>query len=102
MYLYSIIVPVITENYMISCLAQLHDLQTSSGAPTLHVIRERLQHLAAIEGVDSVLSPEFTRWADTRLDRWLIDWTLRHGREKTARRIAAERGIEVSWMPRAS
>lgn len=85
-----------TENYAV-CL-KLIDLQTNSGSPTLHVIRERLQHLAAIEDVQSVLSPEFTRWADTRLDRWLIDWTLRHGREKTARKIAADKGIEVRCL----
>ncbi|KAI0090385.1 CTLH/CRA C-terminal to lish motif domain-containing protein [Irpex rosettiformis] len=72
---------------------KLNDLQTNSGAPTLQVIRERLQHLAAVEDIESVRSPEFARWADTRLDRWLIDWTLRHGREKTARRIAAQKGI---------
>jgi macrophage erythroblast attacher len=58
-------------------------------------MRERLQHLASVENIQSVSSPEFTRWADTRLDRWLVDWLLRHGREKTARKIAAERGIEV-------
>lgn len=85
----------IDNNVAVCQSKKLNDLQMNCGAPTLQVIRERLQHLAAIEDVQSVLSPEFTRWADTRLDRWLIDWTLRHGKEKTARRIAAEKGIEV-------
>lgn len=39
---------------------------------------------------------EFNRWADTRLDRWLVDWALRTGKEKTARQIAHDRGIEVN------
>ncbi|KAG7086640.1 hypothetical protein E1B28_002581 [Marasmius oreades] len=40
-------------------------------------------------------TPEFARWADTRLDRWLIDWCLRNGKEKTARHIAQEKKIET-------
>ncbi|KAI0696838.1 CTLH/CRA C-terminal to lish motif domain-containing protein [Cytidiella melzeri] len=74
---------------------KLNELQTNCGAPTLQVMRERLEHLASVENIPSVSSPEFARWADTRLDRWLIDWTLRHGKEKTARKIAAEKGIET-------
>lgn len=58
-------------------------------------MRERLQHLATVEDIQSSSSPDFARWADTRLDRWLVDWALRHGKEKTARMIAQERGIEV-------
>lgn len=60
-------------------------------------MRERLQHLAAVEDIPSVNEPEFTRWADTRLDRWLVDWALRTGKEKTARMIAEDRGIEVCF-----
>lgn len=70
-------------------------MQESAGAPTLSVIRERLQHLATVEEIESSSSPEFTRWADIRLDRWIVDWCLRNGKEKTARMIAAQKGIEV-------
>jgi len=58
-------------------------------------MRERLQHLGLLENVQSTNSPEFARWADTRLDRWLVDWCLRNGKEKTARQIAREKDIEV-------
>ncbi|CDO77084.1 hypothetical protein BN946_scf184473.g28 [Trametes cinnabarina] len=74
---------------------KLSDMQESAGKPTLDVMRERLQHLGAIEILESPNVPEFTRWADVRLDRWLVDWSLRNGKEKTARMIAAEKGIEV-------
>lgn len=57
-------------------------------------MRERLQHLGAVENMTSN-GPEFTRWADTRLDRWLVDWSLRNGKERTARKIAKEKNIEV-------
>ena len=70
-------------------------MQESAGASTLSVIRERLQHLATVEEIESSNSPEFTRWADIRLDRWIVDWCLRNGKEKTARMIAAQKGIEV-------
>lgn len=58
-------------------------------------MRERLQHLNALEELQTSNDPEYSRWADTRLDRWLVDWSLRHGKEKTARKIAQERGIQV-------
>ncbi|KAK7039554.1 CTLH/CRA C-terminal to lish motif domain-containing protein [Favolaschia claudopus] len=74
---------------------KLSDLQESSGKPTQDVIRERLQHLATIETIPTPSDPEFGRWADTRLDRWLVDWALRNGKEKTARMIAKEKHIET-------
>ncbi|CCL99210.1 uncharacterized protein FIBRA_01225 [Fibroporia radiculosa] len=73
---------------------KLSDLHTSSGTPTLGVMRERLQHLATVEDMQSTSSPEFARWADIRLDRWLVDWSLRNNKVKTAKTIAAERGVE--------
>jgi macrophage erythroblast attacher len=80
------------------CEIQLSDLQETAGKPTQDVMRERLRHLATIETLPTSTGPEFTRWADTRLDRWLVDWSLRNGKEKTARAIAKERGIEVcNW-----
>lgn len=74
---------------------KLSDIQENNGRPTLDVIQERLQHLAALETLPNTSSSEFSRWADTRLDRWLVDWTLRGGRERTARKLAEERGIET-------
>lgn len=74
---------------------QLSDLQENNGRPTLDVTHERLHHLALIETLPTTNCPDFSRWADTRLDRWLVDWTLRAGREKTARKLAQERSIEV-------
>ncbi|RPD56002.1 hypothetical protein L226DRAFT_534366 [Lentinus tigrinus ALCF2SS1-7] len=73
---------------------KLSDMQDTAGTPTLTVIRERLQHLGSVEELESVSSPEFARWADVRLDRWLVDWSLRNGKEKTARIIAEQKGIE--------
>ncbi|KAI0792319.1 CTLH/CRA C-terminal to lish motif domain-containing protein [Abortiporus biennis] len=73
---------------------KLSELQSSSGTPTLSVMKDRLQHLSTIEAIQSESEPEFTRWADTRLERWLVDWSLRHGKERTARQLAQERGIE--------
>lgn len=58
-------------------------------------MRERVNHLSCLDTAQSANDPEYTRWADARLDRWLVDWALRHGNEKTARKIAQERGIEV-------
>jgi macrophage erythroblast attacher len=51
--------------------------------------------LATVENIPTASDPEFGRWADTRLDRWLVDWALRNGKEKTARMIAKEKHIEV-------
>ena len=59
------------------------------------MLRERLQHLSVLESMQSASSPEFSRWADTRLDRWLVDWALRNRKELTARQIAQQRGIET-------
>lgn len=74
---------------------QLSDLHNTAGKPTQDVMRERLQHLAIIENLPNTEGPEFERWADTRMDRWLVDWTLRNGKEGTARRIAQDKDIEV-------
>ncbi|KAH7886941.1 CTLH/CRA C-terminal to lish motif domain-containing protein [Phlebopus sp. FC_14] len=74
---------------------KLSDLQETNGRPTLDVTHERLHHLAAVEALPTANCPDFSRWADTRLDRWLVDWTLREGREKTARKLAQEKDIET-------
>lgn len=75
--------------------AQLSELHETSGKPTQDVLRERLQHLATVENAESTSTPEFSRWADARLDRWLVDWALRNGKERTARQIACGKNIEV-------
>ncbi|TFK73498.1 hypothetical protein BDN72DRAFT_814449 [Pluteus cervinus] len=72
---------------------KLSDLQETSARPTQDVIRERLQHLSSMESVSSTSSPEFARWADTRLDRWLVDWCLRNGKENTAKKISKQKDI---------
>ncbi|KAI6040890.1 CTLH/CRA C-terminal to lish motif domain-containing protein [Pisolithus marmoratus] len=74
---------------------KLSDLQENNGKPTLDVIQERLNHLANLETLPTTNCADFSRWADTRLDRWLVDWALRGGRHQTARTLAQERGIET-------
>ncbi|KAG6811406.1 hypothetical protein H0H92_007599 [Tricholoma furcatifolium] len=75
---------------------KLSDLQETGGKPTQDVMRERMNHLTIIESLATTGGgPEYSRWADTRLDRWLVDWCLRSGMEKTARKIAEEKNIET-------
>lgn len=76
--------------------SKLSDLHENVGAPTQEVMRDRLEHIDKLDQFESQEEPEFSRWTDTRLDRWLVDWALRTGREKTATKIAREKGIEVS------
>ncbi|KAF6764311.1 macrophage erythroblast attacher isoform 1 [Ephemerocybe angulata] len=54
-----------------------------------------LNHLALIDTNDAPNPNEFTRWADTRLDRWIVDWCLRTAKERTAKQIAKEKHIET-------
>ena len=58
-------------------------------------MRDRLRHVSLIDDVQSTDDPRHTRWEETRLDRWLVDWVLRRGKEETARKIAEEKGIQV-------
>ncbi|TFK26593.1 macrophage erythroblast attacher isoform 1 [Coprinopsis marcescibilis] len=74
---------------------KITSLQETSGKPTLDVMRERLNHLATIDSSEPPTPNEFSRWADTRLDRWLVDWCLRSNKEKTAKQIAKEKGIDT-------
>jgi len=75
----------------------MNDLQDSAATPTQDVMKERLHHLAAVEAMQQANDPEFDRWAETRLDRWLVDWALRNGKDKTARKVAGETAIEVTF-----
>jgi macrophage erythroblast attacher len=74
---------------------KLSDLHESAGKPTQDVIRERLQHMVSMENSSSTTDNEYIKWADHRLDRWLVDWCLRHGKENTAVRIARDKDVEV-------
>jgi len=62
-------------------------------------MRARLDHLATVESLQTPSQPEFSRWADTRLDRWLVDWCLRAGKVKSAKSIAKAKAIEVCLNP---
>ncbi|KAL1741927.1 CTLH/CRA C-terminal to lish motif domain-containing protein [Schizophyllum fasciatum] len=73
---------------------KLSELHSTSGKPTQDMLRERLQHLSALSTFQDTTDPDFDRWADTRLDRWLVDWALRTGRVETARDIARRKDIE--------
>ena len=61
-------------------------------------MRERFNHIAELERYPSQDTPEFGRWADTRVDRWIVDWALRSGKYQTAKKIAKDRQIEVSRL----
>ncbi|KAG8854453.1 GID complex subunit containing RING finger motif [Tulasnella sp. 330] len=74
---------------------KLSELQTNNVTPSHAAMRRRLNHLAAFEALTSTDQPQFSDWADTRLDRWLVDWSLRNGKERTAKCIAHAKGIEV-------
>lgn len=62
---------------------------------TQQVMRERFEHIDELEAFVARDDPAFGRWADKRLDRWLVDWALRNGKDMTAKKIAQEKGIEV-------
>jgi macrophage erythroblast attacher len=58
-------------------------------------LRVRTEHTAAFEALTNTHDPKFDRWADTRLERWLVDWMLRNGRFETARALSEAKGLEV-------
>ncbi|KZV67891.1 hypothetical protein PENSPDRAFT_676621 [Peniophora sp. CONT] len=73
---------------------KLSDVQGTAGSLTQTVMKDRLQHIGIVENLELTEDPRYARWEETRLDRWLVDWLLRYGKEKTAIDIAQERGIE--------
>ena len=77
------------------CPLQLTALHASTTVPTQQTLRHRLEHLVALDECTQRTEPAFDTWAATRLDRWLVDWTLRTGRFDTANRIAKEKDIEA-------
>lgn len=58
-------------------------------------IEKRIKHLSQIENVTLSKSPEFIAWNKTRLDRVIVDFLLREGLNQSAKKVAAETGIEV-------
>lgn len=58
-------------------------------------MRERFHHLGLVESFQSTQDKDFSRWADIRLDRWLVDWCLRTGKDNAAKCIAREKPIEA-------
>ncbi|KAG9047538.1 GID complex subunit containing RING finger motif [Tulasnella sp. UAMH 9824] len=75
---------------------KLEDIQVNDNAPVQASMRRRLNHISSFESFTSTEQPGFAAWADTRLDRWLVDWSLRHGKEDTAKTIAKSREIETT------
>jgi len=73
---------------------KLSELHANAGIQTQDVMRDRFSHLAQLEGFQSREEPNYAKWSDTRLDRWLVDWALRNGKEDTARKIAEEKDAE--------
>jgi macrophage erythroblast attacher len=57
------------------------------------VLRQRIEHVNAPETMDSL--QDFDAWSERRLDRWIVDWALRHGRTGTAHAIAETKHMEV-------
>jgi len=73
--------------------ARLESLQAEETA--LHLAqRARIEHLAALHAVPNAADPRYEDWAQTRLDRLLVDYLLRTGYGKSAARLATEKGIE--------
>ncbi|KAK7049249.1 GID complex subunit containing RING finger motif [Paramarasmius palmivorus] len=73
-------------------LSELHD---TAGKPTQDVMRKRFEYLARLESISGTNAPDFAAWSDKRLDRWLVDWCLRNGKENTAKQIARDKEIEM-------
>jgi macrophage erythroblast attacher len=75
---------------------QLTDIHTNSTVPTQVALRQRIQHIAALETMTGTDDPNLDPWSNTRLNRWLVDWALRNDREETAKQLAEASGIGVS------
>ncbi|VDC00119.1 unnamed protein product [Peniophora sp. CBMAI 1063] len=73
---------------------KLSEIQVTAGSSTQAVMKDRLQHIGIAESLELADDPRYARWEETRLDRWLVDWLLRNGKEATAVDIAHEKGIE--------
>ena len=65
-------------------------------------MKDRLEHIGLVESLEFVEDSRYARWEETRLERWLVDWLLRYGKEKTAISIAQEKGIDVRYPSQMS
>ncbi|EJD51138.1 hypothetical protein AURDEDRAFT_111798 [Auricularia subglabra TFB-10046 SS5] len=73
---------------------KLESVHETTNVPNQQTLKHRLEHIAALDACSLRTDPEFQQWAATRLDRWLVDWALRGGRQETARQLAVEKSIE--------
>lgn len=88
--------PIIDSVYCNLNLCKLSELNEKSTIPALEIMHERLLHLSALESFPGKGDSSFVQWSDTRLNRWLVDWTLRNGKTELAKYISREKNIEVS------
>lgn len=60
-------------------------------------MRTRFSHLQALEEPSDLTqtSTEYSRWANIRLNRWLVDWCLRMGNVQTARALAESNDLSM-------
>lgn len=56
--------------------------------------KARLDHLTALTQTTTTSDDAYLRWSQIRLDRILVDYMLRQGYTKTAKRLAADSHIE--------
>ncbi|KAK5683364.1 GID complex subunit containing RING finger motif [Elasticomyces elasticus] len=62
---------------------------------TLHRQQKaRIEHLAELHEIPSLADVKYDRWAQTRLDRLLVDYLLRQNYLSSARQLAAAKGID--------
>jgi len=73
--------------------ARLQDLQTEEA--NIHAAqRARIEHINVLHTIPSVEDPRYNEWAQTRLDRLLVDYLLRSGYGQSAAQLAQVKGIE--------
>ncbi|KZS87276.1 hypothetical protein SISNIDRAFT_491234 [Sistotremastrum niveocremeum HHB9708] len=72
---------------------KLSDLHSNAGAPTLKVTKTRLDQLSLVEDMQTQDDPRYPKWADTRLNKWIVDWALRTGRIQTAEKLTQSQDL---------
>ncbi|KAG9020627.1 GID complex subunit containing RING finger motif, partial [Serendipita sp. 407] len=70
---------------------KLEDIHESKTKSNLAVLRARVDHFDELENLDE---NELENWEEARLNRWLVDWSLRSGYGATAKAIAEDRGVQ--------
>ena len=56
--------------------------------------RRRIEHLDDLYKIESLIDVKYEQWSKVRLNRLLVDYLLRSGYMKTARKLAEEKQIE--------